>query len=127
MGKFLKVMGVLCIIFGIIGVIGMISVFAMAGIIAMAGVAVPVASLVLGIIQAILMIVAGVFGIKASNDPAKPGKAVIFGIILIVLAVVFLILGLAEAGAAGISWTNFTGLIIPVLYLIAAIGFKKQG
>ena len=127
MAKFLKVMSVLCIIFGLIGVIGMVSVFAMAGIFALAGVSVPVASLVIGIIQAILMIVAGVFGIKACNDPAKAGKAVIFGIILIVLAVVSMILGLAEAGAAGISWTNFTGLIIPVLYTVAAVLYKKKG
>ena len=127
MGKFLKVMSILCLVFGIIGLIGLVIVLASAGLLASLGQAVPVASTVIGIIETIILIVAGVYGLKASADPAKAGKAVVFGIILIALAIVSMAIGIAEAGEAGLSWMNFTGLIIPVLYLIAAILLKKKG
>ena len=127
MSKFLKVMGILCIVFGAIGVISMLSVLAVAGFISMAGVAIPVASLVIGLIQAILMIAAGIFGIRASSDQSKSGLAVIFGIILVVLAIISMCLGIAVAGGAGVNWTNFTGLIIPALYFVAAFLFKRKG
>ena len=67
-------------------------------------------------------------------------------IILIVLAVIGLILGIVTGGilqaqvnefaaslgvtetipVGGVSWTNFTGLIIPILYFVAAFLFKKK-
>lgn len=145
---FLKVMAILCLIFGIIGAI--VSVFGVIAVGALSsfGIAMPIGSSIIAIIESILMIVAGAYGIGASSNPAKAGKAMIIGIILIILAVVSIIMGVVEANAlvaqfaslaseiggvdvgaipsVGVDWTNFTGLIMPVLYCIAAFLFKKK-
>jgi len=136
---FLKVMAILVLVFGIIGLIVNI-----VGVGPLAYLGFPVAGTVISIIECILMIVAGVMGIRVCDRPEKAGTAMILGIILIVLAVLALIVSIAEMGATqqllntltsaagvanmniGVDWTNFTGLIMPVLYFLAAFLFKKK-
>lgn len=143
---FLKVMSILLLIFGIIGAIGSALAVVTVNAFGSFGISLPVGSYVVAIIQAILMIVAGAYGLGASKDPAKAKTAVIFGIILIALAVISIIMGVVASNAVvaqlqemmdavdssvtvpniGLSWTNFTGLIMPVLYFLAAFLFKKK-
>ena len=142
---FLKVMAILCLIFGIIGALVSIAGIAVTGMLSSgisqamneAGLEVSQEAAAIGagvtgmimaatvflVIESIIMILGGVFGMKASSNVAKVGPAIVMGIIMIIFAVISLII----SGATGtITWTNFTSLIIPVLYCLAAFLFKKK-
>ena len=146
---FLKVMAILCLIFGIIGaivtVLGLVTANALTAVL---GISYPMVGMIIAVISAVLMIVAGGYGLGASKDPAKAKTAMIIGILMIVLAIIAIIVNVnetnaivsqitqmaAEMGAGevpitnvgGLSWTNFTGLIMPILYCLAAFLFRKK-
>ena len=142
---FLKVMAIICLVIGIVGALISIAGVAVTGFlssgvsqaIAEAGVEVDetvaaVASGITGvvllatvimIIESIIMILAGVFGIKGSNNVAKVGGAVVMGVIMIILAVIGLISGIVSGGFNPLSLVD---LIISLLYFLAAYMFKKK-
>ena len=136
-------------IFGIIGaivtVLGLVTANALTAVL---GISYPMVGMIIAVISAVLMIVAGGYGLGASKDPAKAKTAMIIGILMIVLAIIAIIVNVnetnaivsqitqmaAEMGAGevpitnvgGLSWTNFTGLIMPILYCLAAFLFRKK-
>ena len=144
--KFLMVMSILALIFGIIGLIGIInSLMTYGSLSAYTGIKIPIAGNILGLVNDIIMTVAGVIGIRVSNKPYKAGSGVVWGVILLIMSVITLIVSMLEFGTiaaavediisslygfgidiSGMSWMNCIGLIIPVLYLIAAIRFKTR-
>ncbi len=144
---FLKVMGILCVIFGIIGLAA--SGISLASMGALAAFGLPTGSLTGGLaislIDGIIMLIAGIIGIAASKNPNKAGVAMVFGIIMIIIAVISIIVsavsmaglqsavdemmgsfGAESVKVGGLNFTSFTSLIIPVLYFIAALLFKKK-
>ncbi|MDR1806802.1 MAG: hypothetical protein LBR33_02620 [Propionibacteriaceae bacterium] len=78
---------------------------------------------VLALVFAVVALVAGVRGVKNARNPAKAPLLVTLGAILVALAVLVLIFNLA---IAQVGPTSFLGLVVPVLFLVAAIQFKNQ-
>ena len=121
--KFLFVMGILLIIFGAVGIIS--NIVAMGSYVDY-GV---VGAGVVGIIESAIELIAGIFGVKKASDPAGVMPCVILSIIMIVLsiiAVVVMTTAAAYSGAAMIVGGIIGSLIIPVLYLIAALTCKSK-
>ena len=129
---FLKVTGILMIIGGAIGFIF--------GIIAVLGVAVVAAALqalgepvssgllvfaaILALVSSVISFVAGIMGVKNAAKPEKAQKCIVIGIIVIVLSIIGNILTMVGGGSFSFI-SLFTGLIIPVLYLLGAFQNKK--
>ena len=131
---FLKVMSILCIIGGIIGLIVAISALAVgaggavilanagagAGLVANAGILMIAG--IIALIAAIFELIAGKAGFNALKDPSKANVCVILGIIMIVLSLVSTIMTAVSYGTFGGSNVSsvFLGIIFPVLYILAA-------
>lgn len=140
---FLKVMGILCIIFGALGAIVSLVEFAGYKVIAdQYGVNLSAAAAI-DVITAIATIVAGILGCAFCSQVEKAIVCRIMGIILVVLklasfGVVFSLLGklnevLTSYGAAEMSFgdvvspvTIISALIVPVLYIIATFCYKQK-
>ncbi len=119
--SFLKVMGIIMLICGIIGAI--VSLLGIAGvaILALAGAnsALLYGSVALAVLSAVLQIVAGAKGIGASKDATKTPACIKLGVVIIVLSILSNVL--TVVGGGEFSITNLaTGLIVPVLYTISA-------
>lgn len=131
--KFLKVCGILMIIGGAIGIVAGIISWAGVGLVvsmaSMAGVAVPmgvlVVSFIIALIGAVVELIAGILGVKYAKDQQNVGKCVTWGVIIIALAVISNILVLIAYPASFSVLSLICGLVLPILYLIAAIQFKK--
>ena len=130
---FLKVVGILMIIFAGIGIIaGIISVVGISALTSVAtswgvtedmattvNVAVIIAA-ILTLIGAGFELATGIVGVKFCNDPTKTNACLVMVIILLVMEVLSLVLtfvgGNYDAGTIILS--IITGLAMPVLYLI---------
>lgn len=126
---FLKVVGIIMIVFAAIGIIANLIAFLGVGVTAtLLGIA-PIKlyiSLLFGIVASALLLVCGIMGVKDCHDVSKAQSCFTWGII--VAASVFvgdillpLILG------TGVSWLGaILGLILPGLFIYGAILNKQS-
>lgn len=125
--KFLKVTGILMIIFGALALI--LSIVAAIGLAALAASDLNTwqytAAVILMLVGSIFEMIAGIVGVKNCNKPEKAGTCMVWGIIVIALSVLSNVLTLV-GNPDNFSIVNLlTGLVIPVLYLIGAVMNKK--
>ena len=125
--KFLKVTGILMIIFGALALI--LSIVAAIGLAALVALEVNTwqytAAVILMLVGSIFEMIAGIVGVKNCNKPEKAGTCMVWGIIVIALSVLSNVLTLV-GNPDNFSIVNLlTGLVIPVLYLIGAVMNKK--
>jgi len=131
--KMLKVVGVLMAIFGAIGVItGLIAVFGASVSQVLyyemfrveIGVATLVVDALVGLIVAIVVLIAGIMGIKNAADVSKAGMLKSLGIVCAILAVIRAVVGFILLSALGIGAmaivTLIFGLVLPILYILGA-------
>lgn len=124
--KFLKVTGILMIIFGALALV--LAIIAIAGISLLAAMGASsgllTVSCILALVGAVAELVADIIGVKNWNKLEKAGTCITWGIIVIMLCVISNIL--TVVGGGDFSVLNLaTGLVIPVLYLIGALQNKK--
>ena len=125
--KFLKVTGILMIIFGALALI--LSIVAAIGLAALAALDLNTwqytSAVILMLVGSIFELIAGIVGVKNCNKPEKAGTCMVWGIIVIALSVLSNVLTLV-GNPDNFSIVNLlTGLVIPVLYLIGAVMNKK--
>ena len=125
--KFLKVTGILMIIFGALALI--LSIVAAIGLAALVALELNTwqytLAVILMLVGSIFELIAGIVGVKNCNKPEKAGTCMVWGIIVIALSVLSNVLTLV-GNPDNFSIVNLlTGLVIPVLYLIGAVMNKK--
>lgn len=131
--KFLKVTGILMIIFGAIALV--LSIIGIAGIGMVASLATALGedisvglltvSCILSLLGAVAELVAGIVGIKNWANPKKAGTCIVWGIIVIAFCLLSNILTLVGY-PENFNFVNVvTGLVIPVLYLVGGFQTKK--
>lgn len=139
----LKVSSILMIIGGIVGAVGSVLMAALAGLVTAvssdssvqkaasdSGVSMGAVNAVLWIgvavlvISAVIEIIAGFKGKKNWNNPAEAKNLMILGIVCAVVSVIGNILYASGSTVSIIS--IFTGLVIPVLYIIGTVQLKNQ-
>lgn len=125
--KFLKVTGILMIVFGALALI--LSIVAAIGLAALVTLELNTwqytAAVILMLVGSIFELIAGIVGVKNCNKPEKAGTCMVWGIIVIALSVLSNVLTLV-GNPDNFSIVNLlTGLVIPVLYLIGAVMNKK--
>lgn len=125
--KFLKVTGILMIVFGALALI--LSIVAAIGLAALVTLDLNTwqytAAVILMLVGSIFELIAGIVGVKNCNKPEKAGTCMVWGIIVIALSVLSNVLTLV-GNPDNFSIVNLlTGLVIPVLYLIGAVMNKK--
>ncbi len=127
--KFLKVTGILMIIFGSIALI--IAIMALLGLGVLEAIGAPMgllwASGIIALLGAVAEFVAGIIGVVNWNKPNKANICIGWGIAVAAMCVIsniFTLIGYPENFNA---FSLLTGLVIPVLYLIGAFKNKKLG
>lgn len=125
---FLKVTGILMIIGGIIGIISDIMAFVGIGILSSLAsiLAWLYIAAVVGLIGVVLELIAGIMGVKNADKPEKAGTCIAWGIVVIAFSIISNIISIAISPDTFNYFGLFTGLIIPVLYLIGGILNKKS-
>ena len=127
--KFLKVTGILMIIFGSIALI--IAIMALLGLGVLEAIGAPMgllwASGIIALLCAVAEFVAGIIGVVNWNKPNKANTCIGWGIAVAAMCVIsniFTLIGYPENFNV---FSLLTGLVIPVLYLIGAFKNKKLG
>lgn len=127
--KFLKVTGILMIIFGSIALI--IAIVALLGIGVLEAMGAPMgllwASGIIALLGAVAEFIAGIIGVVNWNKPNKANTCIGWGIAVAAMCVIsniFTLIGYPENFNV---FSLLTGLVIPVLYLIGAFKNKKLG
>ncbi len=127
--KFLKVTGILMIIFGSIALI--IAIMALLGLGVLEAMGAPMgllwASGIIALLGAVAEFVAGIIGVVNWNKPNKANICIGWGIAVAAMCVIsniFTLIGYPENFNV---FSLLTGLVIPVLYLIGAFKNKKLG
>lgn len=127
--KFLKVTGILMIIFGSIALI--IAIVALLGLGVLEAMGTPMgllwASGIIALLGAVAEFVAGIIGVVNWNKPNKANTCIGWGIAVAAMCVIsniFTLIGYPENFNV---FSLLTGLVIPVLYLIGAFKNKKLG
>ena len=129
---FLKVMGILCIVFGGISlVISGLAFVTFAAITAATGIDLTSVGL-FSLLSAVIELTAGIIGVVFCTKPDKVVVPRIFAVLMMVMSVVSYVitLGLAKQVAdAGAQMSSsplslVLGLVVPVLYLISTFKFK---
>lgn len=125
--KFLKVTGILMIIFGSIALI--IAIMALLGLGVLEAIGAPMgllwASGIIALLGAVAEFVAGIIGVVNWNKPNKANTCIGWGIAVAAMCVIsniFTLIGYPENFNV---FSLLTGLVIPVLYLIGAFKNKK--
>ena len=133
---FLKVVGILMIIFGalgiiFVGIIGLVAVMAIAdsalesdGVITAA----VIIACIIAIIGGVIELITGIIGVKNCNKPENWKSCMIWGIISLALEVLSLILSFvgSNASAGSIIINIIGGVAMPVLFIIGAKLNQKQ-
>lgn len=125
--KFLKVTGILMIVFGALALI--LSIVAAIGLAALAALDLNTwqytLAVILMLVGSIFELIAGIVGVKNCTKPEKAGTCMVWGIIVIALSVLSDVLTLVGNPDNFSIVSLLTGLVIPVLYLIGAVMNKK--
>lgn len=123
---FLKVSGILLIIFAVIsilvlviGIIAAASLGSLGGEVGALAGGIAVGALVISLISCAFSLVMGILGVKYANVPSKAQVCMVFAIIAIALQIITLV-----TGGSDIVMT-IIGLVLPVLYLIGALKNKQ--
>ena len=130
--NFLKVTGILMIIFGaiaiIVSIVALVGVAAVAALAAYSGAEVSTGLLYfasfISLLSAVAEFVAGILGVANCKKPEKAQTCLVFGIIVAALCVLGNILTVVGGGSFSV-FSLLLGLVIPVLYIIGAV-FNKQ-
>lgn len=129
---FLKVMGILCIIFGAIGIISSLAGMGVYIWMGMGGYA------VICLLQTVFMLVAGIMGVMHCANKQKAAGCLVWGLIVVILAIISLIMynassvaslvnyASAAAGIPSFNALSLLQLVIPVLYFISAFLFVRK-
>ena len=127
---FLKVTGILMIIFGAIALI--LSIIAIIGVAAIGylmdgaiSMGIYYASGILLLLSSIAELIAGIIGVKNCNKPEKAGTCIAWGVIVAILCVAGTILT-SVAGGTFNTVSLVSGLLFPVLFIIGAYLNKKS-
>lgn len=125
--KFLKVTGILMIVFGALALI--LSIVAAIGLAALAALDLNTwqytLAVILMLVGSIFELIAGIVGVKNCTKPEKAGTCMVWGIIVIAISVLSDVLTLVGNPDNFSIVSLLTGLVIPVLYLIGAVMNKK--
>lgn len=125
--KFLKVTGILMIIFGAIGIVmSLIATAAVAAAVALGVSGVLWISAIMAIVGSVLELVAGIVGVSNAEKPEKAQTCLVWGCIVAGMSVLSNIITLCVYSESFSIVSLFTGLVIPVLYIIGALK-NKQG
>ena len=127
--KFLKVTGILMIIFGAIALVVSLIAIAGIGVLAALGASTGMlwASGIIALVGSVAEFVAGIIGVKNWNKPEKANTCIGWGIVVAAMCVVSSVLTLIGYPDSFNWFSLVTGLVIPVLYLIGAFQNKKLG
>ncbi len=127
--KFLKVTGILMIIFGAIALV--VSIIAILGLGVLEALGAPMgllwASGIISLVGSVAEFVAGIIGVKNWNKPEKANTCIGWGIAVAAMCIisnVFTLIGYPENFSV---FSVICGLVVPVLYLIGAFQNKKLG
>ncbi len=124
--KFLKVTGILMIIFGAIAII--MDLFAMAGIGVLAAFGAPTGALwlsaIIGLVGAVLELVAGINGAINAEKPEKAKTCMLWGIIVAGMCVLSNLITLIAYPESFNIISLLLGLVIPGLFIYGA--YKNQ-
>ena len=127
--KFLKVTGILMIIFGAIALVT--SIIAMLGLGMLEALGLPMgllwASGIIALVGSVVEFVAGIIGVKNWNKPEKANTCIGWGIVVALMCIVSNVLTLIGYPESFSVISVISGLVIPVLYLIGAFQNKKLG
>lgn len=127
---FLKVTGILMIIFGALSII--VSIIAAIGVAALLLISDGAVSstllytaVALLIVSAVAELVAGIIGVVNCKKPEKAGTCIAWGIIVAVFCVAGTILQSVGGGSFSV-FSLISGLALPVLYIIGAVLNEKE-
>ncbi len=85
---------------------------------------------IFGLISSIIMLITGIFGLKASKDTSKIGKAYTMGFVLFIVQMFSVCYSSTQVSSGGSIVTNIIrsliSLLIPATYLAFAIKVRKQ-
>lgn len=124
--SYLKITGVLMIIFGVISAIIYLIGSVGGGLLIAGDKAKDVGTMallvmIIGLIWAVFEVVAGVMGVKNCENPQKADACLKMGIILIIFAAVSNVAQMVQEGfTAGGIGSLIVGLLLPVLYCYGA-------
>lgn len=123
--NFLKVTGILMIIFGAIALI--FGIIALLGVLALDAKGLLLIAVILGLVSAVCEIIAGIVGVKNCNKPEKAGACIAWGVITLILALAGVVISILMGGSSvsSIIVSIVSSIAIPVLYLIGA-GLNKK-
>ena len=139
----LKVLGILCIIFGILGIIAGIGLAAGGGLLGATALTsgevttaegADTVALVTGgvvalgifaVISAIVDILLGVFSVRASKDSTKIGPAYVFSIIALILSILSLVLNFSNFNLSTIL-SALPSIVFSVVIFLAAKTIKQS-
>ncbi|MDD5796018.1 MAG: hypothetical protein PUD24_03685 [Oscillospiraceae bacterium] len=126
--KFLKVTGILMIIFGAISIV--VSIIALMGLGVLEALGAPMgllwASGIIALVGSVAQLVAGIIGVVNCDKPEKANSCIVWGIAVAAMSIianVFTLIGYPQ----NFSFVSvISGLLIPVLYLIGAFKNKQS-
>ena len=126
--KFLKVTGILMIIFGAIALV--VSIIALLGLGMLEALGAPMgllwASGIIALVGSVAQLVAGIIGVVNCDKPEKANSCIVWGIAVAAMSIianVFTLIGYPQ----NFSFVSvISGLLIPVLYLIGAFKNKQS-
>ncbi len=132
---FLKVMGIIMTVLGAISLVSSLAAIPSYSYIGFTQIA------IISLIQAALMFVAGIVGIKSSGDQHKAAGCIVWALLMIIMEIVGIIVQYASGYVAALEVLSYLsagmtsvtmaisiplGFVIPVLYFIAAYRFTKK-
>ena len=127
--KFLKVTGILMIIFGAIALVT--SIIAILGLGVLEALGLPMgllwASGIIALVGSVAEFVAGIIGVINWNKPDKANTCIGWGIAVALMCIVSNVLTLIGYPESFSVLSVISGLVVPVLYLIGAFQNKKLG
>ena len=130
--KMLKVVSIIMLVFCGLSVLGGLllmggmSLLGAAGGSAGVGAAVGAIFFIVMLLSVGLQLAAGILGVKNWNRPDKAQPSIVLGIIILVFAAISLFSSFSGGDASNIM-SSIVGLVLPVLYVVAAFQLKKMG
>ncbi|MGN0396302.1 MAG: hypothetical protein ACI4EF_13145 [Coprococcus sp.] len=123
---FLKVCGILMIIFGSISIV--VSLIAFSGVAVLAALGASSAMLYISCIFSLASsaaeLVAGIIGVKNCADSSKAGVCMTWGVIVAACCILGQIISIAGGGKFSV-FSLILGLVLPVLFIIGAAKNKQ--
>lgn len=126
--KFLKVTGILMIIFGAISIV--VSIIALMGLGVLEALGAPMgllwASGIIAFVGSIAQLVAGIIGVVNCDKPEKANSCIVWGMAVAAMSIIANVITLIGYPQNFSFVSVISGLLIPVLYLIGAFKNKQS-